>query len=214
MLSAFSIFELKKVPSLSTHELHLYGGSSIQTLIGQFGRDLPAKSLERTEFEKAAIVSSDLNTEWKAYCRLLIKQPKGDISMQLKELLTNDMLIALFPNLHKLATICLSIPISTASEERSFSDMKLIKNSLRHRLTELGLSNLMKIVIESREKLTDGNLDEIVDVWNRTDCCVNSHSDSYLITYAYSHCPCTLSTSMNFNNTISKRGQKVPNLDR
>ena len=94
VLSAFSIFDPKKVPSLSTHKLHLYGESSIQTLVGQFRRDLPAKSLEGTEFEKAAIVSSDLSTGWKTYHQLLIKQPKDDISMQLKELLTNDMLIA------------------------------------------------------------------------------------------------------------------------
>ena len=79
------------------------------------------------------------------YRQLLIKQPKYDISMQLKELLTNDMLIALFHNLHKLATICLSIPISIASAERSFSDMKLIKNRLRNRLTELSRSNLKKL---------------------------------------------------------------------
>ncbi len=97
MLSAFNIFDLKKVPSLSTHELPLYGEGSIQTLIGQFGRDLPAKSLEGTEFEKTAIVSSDLSTEWKTYLQLLIKQPKDDIYMQLKELLTNDMLIAYSP---------------------------------------------------------------------------------------------------------------------
>ena len=63
VLSAFSIFDPKKVPSLSTHELPLYGDSSFQTLIGHFGRDLPAKSLEGTEFEKAAIVSSDLRVE-------------------------------------------------------------------------------------------------------------------------------------------------------
>ena len=43
----------------------------------------------------------------------------------------------------------------------------LIKNRLRNRLTELSLSNLMKIVIESREKLTDSDLEEIVDLWNR-----------------------------------------------
>ena len=30
-------------------------------------RDLPAKSLEETEFEKIAIVSSDLSTEQKMY---------------------------------------------------------------------------------------------------------------------------------------------------
>ena len=87
--------------------------------------------------------------------------------MQLKKLLTNDMLIALFPNLHKLATICLSIPISTALAEQSFADMKLIKNRLRNHLSELSLSNLMKIVIESPEKLTDSDLEEIVDMWNR-----------------------------------------------
>ena len=110
MFSSFSIFDPKKVPSLSTHELPLYGDSSIQTLVGQFGRDLPARSLEGIEFEKAAIVSSSLSTEWKMYHHLLIKQPKDDISMQLTELLTNDMLIAVFPNLRKLATICLSIP--------------------------------------------------------------------------------------------------------
>ena len=73
VLSAFSIFDAKKVPSLSTHELPLYGDSSIQTLIGQFRRDLPAKSLEGAEFEKAVIVSSDLSTEWKTYRQLLIK---------------------------------------------------------------------------------------------------------------------------------------------
>ena len=81
VLSAFSIFDPKIVPSLSTHDLPLYGDRSIQTLFGQFGRDLPAKSLEGTEFEKTAIVSSDLFTEWKTYHQLLIKQPKDDISM-------------------------------------------------------------------------------------------------------------------------------------
>ena len=58
-----------------------------------------------TEFEKAAIVSSDISTEWKTYHQLFIKQPKDDISMQLKELLTNNMLIALVPNLHKLMLV-------------------------------------------------------------------------------------------------------------
>ena len=74
MLSAFTIFDPKKVTSLFTHELHLYGDSSIQTLTGQFGRDIPAKSLEGTEFEMASIVSSDLSTEWN-----MSGQPKDDI---------------------------------------------------------------------------------------------------------------------------------------
>ena len=71
LLSGFSIFDPMKVPSLSTHELPLYGDSSIQTLIGQFGRDLPAKSLDGTEFEKATIVCSNLSPELKIYHQLL-----------------------------------------------------------------------------------------------------------------------------------------------
>ena len=88
ILSAFSIFNPKKVPSLSTHELPLYGECSIQTLIGEFGKDLPAGSMEGTEIEKAAIVSSDLSTEYKTYRQFLIYLLKDDISMQLKKLLT------------------------------------------------------------------------------------------------------------------------------
>ena len=82
--------------------------------------------------------------------------------MQLKELLTDDMIIALFPNHHKLATICLSIPISIARAELIFSDKKLIDNRLRN-----CLNLASKIVIESPEKLTDSDLGEIVDVWYR-----------------------------------------------
>ena len=78
VLSAFTIFDPKKLPNLSSLELPLYGDSSIQTPIGQFGRDSPAKSLEGTEFEKEALVSSDLSAEWKTYCQLLIQQPKDD----------------------------------------------------------------------------------------------------------------------------------------
>ena len=74
---------------------------------------------------------------------------------------------SIIPHLRQLATVCLSIPISTASVEQIFSDMKLIENRLRNRLTELSLSKLMKIVIESPETLTDSDLEEIVDVWNR-----------------------------------------------
>ena len=77
------------------------------------------------------------------------------------------MLIALFPNRHTLTTICLSIPISTASAEQILSDVKLIKNRLCNRLTELSLSKLIKIVIESPEKLTDSDFKKTVDLWNR-----------------------------------------------
>ena len=86
---------------------------------------------------------------------------------QLKELASNDMIKTLFPNLSKIGAICLSIPGTTASVERSFSQMKLIKTHLRSSLNDKCLSNLMKIALESPDELTDSHLEEVVNVWNR-----------------------------------------------
>ena len=77
------------------------------------------------------------------------------------------MLKSMFPNLNTLAMISLSIPVATASVERSFSEMKLIKTRLRSSLSDTSLSHLMKIAIESPATLTDSDLEEIVDTWNR-----------------------------------------------
>ena len=86
---------------------------------------------------------------------------------QLKEPASNNMIKTLFPNLSKIGAICLSIPVTTASVERSFSQMKLNKTHLRSSLNDKSLSNLMKIALESPDELTDSHLEEVVNVWNR-----------------------------------------------
>ena len=97
----------------------------------------------------------------------MAKQPKENMKLQLKELATNEMQKSMFPNLNTLAIISLSIPVATASVERSFSQMKLIKSRLRNRLSDTSLSHLLKIAIESPDTLQDCDLEEIVDMWNR-----------------------------------------------
>ena len=85
------------------------------------------------------MISSDVTTEWKAFRQFMAKQPKDNMKLQLKELVTNETLIAWFPNLNTLATVSLSIPVSTASVERSFSQMKLLKTRLCNRLSDTSL---------------------------------------------------------------------------
>ena len=75
----------------------LYNEMAIQTLIGWSERDLPAKLLEGTELEMAVNLISRYSRK---HIVSSIMQPKDDISMQLKELIINDMFIALFLNLH------------------------------------------------------------------------------------------------------------------
>ena len=93
---------------------------------------------------------------------MMSNQPKEDMTAQLKERAINDTITALLPNLHKLAVIFLSLPVATASVERSFSQMKMIKTRLRNQIGELSLSNLMKIAIESPDTLSDNDVEEIV----------------------------------------------------
>ena len=85
----------------------------------------------------------------------------------LKELATNSMLVEMFPHLSDLAKVSLSIPVGTASVERSFSRMKMIKTRLRNRLGEQNLSHLMRIAVETPEKLPDDIVESVVNMWNR-----------------------------------------------
>ena len=45
--------------------------------------------------------------------------------------------------------------------------MKLIKTRMRNRIEQSSLSYLMKIALETPEKLSDSDVDVIISVWNR-----------------------------------------------
>ena len=97
----------------------------------------------------------------------MAKQPKSNMKSQMKELRLTEMLKPVFPNLNTLAGIAWTFPISTESIQRSFSQMKLMKTKLHSSLSESSLSHLINIGMGSPDSLADGNLKDIVDVWNR-----------------------------------------------
>ena len=89
-------------------------------------------------------------SEWKLFRRIIFKQ-YHDKSLQdvLLTLIGKDDIRAGFP---KLAEILEVIPVTTATVERSFSSMKLIKTRLRSRLGEETLEHTMRICIEGQNK--------------------------------------------------------------
>ncbi len=65
----------------------------------------------------------ETEAEW-TLRRLIFKQYKG---YSIHQVLSRLICIAAFPNLSKLASILSVLPVTTATVERTFSSMKLIK---------------------------------------------------------------------------------------
>lgn len=63
--------------------------------------------------------------------------------------LTKNSIIDLFPNVFVALRILLTLPISVASGERSFSKLKIIKNYLRSTISQDRLSGLSTLAIEN-----------------------------------------------------------------
>ena len=77
-----------------------------------------------------------------------------------------------FPDLTRYAALALTMPVSSAGAERSFSAMKRVKSYLRSTMADTRLSNLCLISIErslSSELLKDPTsvIDEFVKHGNR-----------------------------------------------
>ena len=167
IVSSISIFDPKKVPATDSSDLLAFGEDAMNLMLAHYGAEQPAETVDGDEYTKEALISPEFQTKWKTFRSCLSKKPKGTLYFQLTELTTSDMLRTMFPNISTLANICLSTPVSTASVERSFAQMKLIKTQIRNQIGQFSLSCLMKIAIEALEKLSHSNLDAFISVWNR-----------------------------------------------
>ena len=167
VVSAMSIFDPNKMPSVESPDLHRYGVDHIDTLLSHHETDKLGQTSLGEPTVKKALISSEIHTKWISYRRFMGLKPKENMKLQLTDMVSNDMLTTMLPNLHTIATISLSSPVATTSVERSFSQMKFIKMTLHSSLKDTSLSHLMKIAIESPNELTDSDLDKIVEVWNR-----------------------------------------------
>ncbi|XP_050524356.1 zinc finger MYM-type protein 1-like [Daktulosphaira vitifoliae] len=85
----------------------------------------------------------ELFDELKIFCRILNKQMTSIECLNLIETTCGS-----FPNISIALRILLTLPITTASAERSFSKLKIIKNDLRTSMTQNRLSDLAIISIE------------------------------------------------------------------
>ena len=136
------------------HPTDFYGKEQTLSFEGNAGVSKPDVDPDQAE------------AEWKIFRRILFTQHRSDSGLQkiVTTFLASSALVAGFPNLASLAMV---LPVTTATVERSFSDMKLIKTRLRSRLGEETLNHTMRISIEGPDKLNSEDLDSIIQYWKK-----------------------------------------------
>lgn len=167
LVSAFSIFDPRHLPE-KEEELATYGEETLKQLTDFYGKEQRATYEDKTGVSHPDIVAEQAEAEWKIFRRVMFVQFRSTgLENVTSNLLTNPTLCAGFPNLVRLASLSLVLPVTTATVERSFSDMKLTKTRLRSRLGEDTLDQTLRLCIEGSPTLLDGDLDSIVKKWKQ-----------------------------------------------
>ncbi|CAM8916891.1 unnamed protein product [Rhodiola kirilowii] len=104
----------------------------------------------------------------------LVRQlPEFNTLTEISELcgwLTRTRKSNMFPLLYKVITLILTLPVSTATAERSFSRMNIVKNALRNKMEDDFLSDCLIVNIEkeiAKMFSTDSIIDDFRDLETR-----------------------------------------------
>ena len=122
--------------------------------------------------------ASELLSKWKIFRRALVVEKKSLMerknspilspTMQdiLEEMMKSKTYEGVFPETWKLLNIMMALPVSTATVEITFSQMKLIKTRLRNRLSDSNLEHLKKIAIEG-PSISNEDFNDILDFFKQ-----------------------------------------------
>lgn len=106
---------------------------------------------ELANFYKIDIDETDIVPEYKSFClvynQIYSEKESLQITEVLKFMISQDM-VSSYPNLYVLYKIFYTLPVSSATAERSFSRLKLLKTYLRSTMCEERLSHLAILSIE------------------------------------------------------------------
>ena len=109
-----------------------------------------------------------------------------------------DFAKTMLPEVHKLLKVYLTIPVTTATPERSFSSLRRVKSYLHTTITEKCLNHL--ILLRSYKQHTDEvNITEVAEDF--VEC--KEDEVNFLCFFLMSSC-------LKIKHILSKRGQPLP----
>ena len=158
-----TVFDFKHLPD-DESKLSDYGTEKIKVLSAWYGSVQDMQFDGKEGSSEPDIDSEDTESEWKLFRRLMhLQNKKSSLQQVLSALLSSTTIATSFPNLAKLAAILIVLLVTTATVERTFSSMKLIKTWLRNRMGESRLEQTMRICIEGPDRLSTETLEEVID---------------------------------------------------
>ena len=161
LLVSSSIFNPVSFPT-DEAALPELGNNELKVLLNFYGKEAQAEFGGKTSTSPPLVDSQEILSEWRVFKTAFAKQNKAlmkknqlsrpPILQAIKmEMESCDGHADIFPEIIKLLNILLVLPVGTASVERSFSQMKLVKTRLRSRINDRNLARLMRIATEEPE---------------------------------------------------------------
>ena len=152
LLSAFSVFDPILLCSCDGERESL-SLEKLEILLSYYGTG-----------DDAPVNREEVLKEWESFSVMLADHYTRVKTEEVLHDLASEKLKDIYPQLACLASLCLTIPLSTADCERAFSSMKRVKTPLRNRLKTSTLDSLLRISIEGPD-LEDFNFDQALSTW-------------------------------------------------
>ena len=153
LLVSSSVFNPASLPTDET-ALPGYGNEKLRVLADFFGKEATVEFGGTTYTSTPLLDAEEILAKWRVFKRALVKENKA--LMEKKELSkpptmqevkaemeSSGAYTDIFPEIFKLLDILLALPVGTATVERTFSQMKLVKTRLRNRISDTNLARLM-----------------------------------------------------------------------
>ena len=147
LLVSSSIFNPVSFPT-DEAALPEFDNSELKVLLNFYGKEAQAEFGDKTYTSPPLVDSEEILSEWRVFKRGFAKQKKALMkenqlskppTLQEIKMESCDGYADIFPEIIKLLNILLVLPVGTASVERSFSQMKLVKTRLRSRINDRNL---------------------------------------------------------------------------